>query len=228
MNYIKNLTVNNIKGTPIERVPENDWRDDYGRTHRAFRYHGVDIDQLTITSKNAVYVNIDVWNRWRELGLQVSNESWRDSQAYKIMDSYAPNEGLHREFCIEDLMTDIDKMMAELLAIDYKTRTTTIDMTPVKEAIYKEVDYAESIFEQAKRVDWYNLSEGELRKLHSHAHILERDIDDAKKVCVGLDELPNDKKQDRLKRLEDHGYVCINKDKWYFETLIDIINGEEA
>lgn len=108
---VKKLTVNNIAGTGITRVPENDWRDGYGHWHRGYSYKGIKIDQLNIDSVSAVYICVDVYkfDALRRFTLK----DWMQTEECKTLEKYDPNNGMHTEFDICEFIADIDKAIAK-------------------------------------------------------------------------------------------------------------------
>ena len=213
---IKRLTVANIKGTGIERAERYDFEDD-GNYFRGFIYKGMPITQLYWKGEETVYLTI----RPDYLERDYTYEEARKAGLYEVTDEF---NGYSGEFDLYELINNLEETIR--IHNELNSKEDDIDITPIKNAIYEEVEYAEGVLEEASKVNLFTstASKYEIERFVNSGRDLIKSIQKVKDICVNLDKVERVKKQQYIESLNNYGHIFFSKTTYSIENLLDVIN----
>jgi hypothetical protein len=212
MKIVKNLSVANIrKFEGFVRREDLDFTDD-GNRFRGFSYKGMPI--TTLRADNTTYLSIRVGYFENEF----TYREWMQTEEYKLCDKF---NGVS-EFDIDELVENIEAILAKVAEMNKAAMNEEIDMTKAKTALVNEIEYAEQVVENFKNnFKWYEASEYELKRLIDYLKSEEREIKRAKEM--DFDTMSRKQKKEIVERLTNYGYVAINVDGFYLRKMSNAI-----
>lgn len=212
MKIVKNLSVANIrKFENFVRREDLDFTDD-GNYFRGFSYKGMPI--TTLRSDNTTYLCIRV----DYLENEFTYKEWMQTKEYKLCDKF---NGVS-EFDIDELVENIEIILAKVAEMNKAAANEEIDMTKAKAILADEIEYAEQVVENFKsNFKWYEASEYKLKWLIDYLKSEEREIKRAKET--DFDTMSRKQKKEIIERLTNCGYVIIDKNGFYLCEMSNAI-----
>ena len=212
MKIVKNLSVANIrKFEGFVRREDLDFTDD-GNHFKGFSYKGMPITTLRADNTTYLYIHVDY------LENEFTYEEWMQTEEYKLCNKF---NGVS-EFDIDELVENIETILAKVAEMNEAAMNEEIDMTKVKAALANEIEYAEQVVENFKNnFKWYEASEYELKCLIDYLKSEEREIKRAKEM--DFDTMSRKQKKEIVERLTNCGYVAINVNGFYLRELSNAI-----
>lgn len=212
MKIVKNLSVANIrKFEGFVRREDLDFTDD-GNYFRGFSYKGMPITTLRTDNTTYLCVRVDY------LENEFTYEEWMQTEEYRLCDKF---NGVS-EFDIDELVENIEIILAKVAEMNEVAINEEIDMTEAKVVLADEIEYAEKAVENFKNnFKWYEAGEYKLRWLIDCLKSEEQEIKRAKET--DLDTMPKRQKRKIAERLTNYGYVVIKKDSFYLREMSNAI-----
>jgi hypothetical protein len=212
MKIVKNLSIANIrKFENFVRREDLDFTDD-GNYFKGFSYKGMPI--TTLRADNTTYLSIRV----DYLENEFTYREWMQTEEYKLCDKF---NGVS-EFDIDELVENIEVILAKVAEMNKAAMNEEIDMTKAKTALANEIEYAEQVVENFKNnFKWYEASEYELKRLINYLKSEEREIKRAKEMDFNA--MSRKQKKEIVERLINYGYVAIDVDGFYLRELSNAI-----
>lgn len=211
---IKGLTKANIAKLGIELAPERDFEDD-GNHFRGFIYKGMPLSQCRsdgqcyLTIRDDYLENNYLWDEWRDAG------------GWELTDRF---NGV-AEFDTEDLINTLEAVikLRDELNERYSAPLTEKDWSRLEERLNNEALEAHRVIERAKaRVQWWSLSDYELRRVRDAIKSIER--------CISIKSFDHIKKmnlcnQRNILKTMESGKALIDVD-YYVDILNKAMRGE--
>ena len=215
MKIVKNLSIANIrKYEGFERREDLDFEDD-GNYFRGFSYKGMPITTLRSKKYDTVYLSIRV----DYLENKFTFKDWMKTEEFVMCDKF---NGVH-EFAMEELIEALEKVIAKVEEMNAAAEAEVIDVTAVVDALFDEVVMAENIVNNFKaNFKWYDMPSHKLATMVRYLKSTEYTIAEVKKIKVY--ELTNKQKKEMVQRLNDYGWVRIDKNGFYLTELAKAIN----
>jgi hypothetical protein len=212
MKIVKNLSIANIrKFEGFVRREDLDFIDD-GNHFKGFSYKGMPI--TTLRADNITYLCIRV----DYLENEFTYKEWMQTEEYKLCDKF---NGVS-EFDIDELVENIEVILAKVAEMNKAAMNEEIDMTKAKTALANEIEYAEQVVENFKNnFKWYEASEYELKRLINYLKSEEREIKRAKEMDFNA--MSRKQKKEIVERLTNYDYVVIKKDDFYLREISNAI-----
>lgn len=212
MKIVKNLSVANIrKYEGFVRREDLDFADD-GNYFRGFSYKGMPI--TTLRSDNTTYLCVRV----DYLQNEFTYKEWMNTEEYRLCDVF---NGVS-EFDIDELIANIEVIIAKVAEMNEKAMNEEIDMTEVKIALANEIAYAEEVINNFKNnFKWYDANAYKLKSLIGYMKSEEQEVVRVKEMDVDM--LSKKQKREMAERLANYGYVVIRKDGFYLSEMIKAI-----
>lgn len=214
MKMITGLTKANIKNTGIELAPEHDFTDD-GSRFRGFIYKGMPMTQCRADGECYLAIRVDY------LDNEFDYKEWMNTKEYQLEDEF---NGVS-EFDMDKLIENLEKIIAKVNEMNTAAKSEELDMTPVKEALKTEIEYAESVVNEFKtNFKWYDADGYKLRSLVDYLKSEEREIAHAKDLLKNADTLEKKSQRHMLISLKEYGYVEIRSNSFYLNQMKEALN----
>lgn len=212
MKIVKNLSVANIrKFEGFVRREDLDFADD-GNYFRGFSYKGMPITTLRTDNTTYLCVRVDY------LENEFTYKEWMQTEEYRLCDKF---NGVS-EFDIDELIENIEIILAKVAEMNEAAMNEEIDMTEAKAALANEIAYAEEVVENFKNnFKWYEVTEYKLKSLVMYMKEQVKEIERAK--AMDLDAMSKKQKREIAVRLTNYGYVKITKDGFYLREMSNAI-----
>lgn len=212
MKIVKNLSVANIrKFEGFVRREDLDFADD-GNYFRGFSYKGMPITTLRTDNTTYLCIRVDY------LENEFTYKDWMNTEEYRLCDKF---NGVS-EFDIDELVENIETVLAKVAEMNEMAMNEEIDMAPVKAAIANEIANAEEIVNNFKNnFKWYNADAYKLKALLGYLKSEEQEIERAK--AKDVDAMSVKQKREMVQRLNEYGYVIIRKDGFYLSEMTKAI-----
>lgn len=209
MKMITGLTKANIKNTGIELSPEHDFTDD-GNRFRGFIYKGMPMTQCRADGTCYLAIRVDY------LDNDFDYKEWMNTKEYRLEDEF---NGVS-EFDMDKLIENLEKIIAKVNEMNAAAKSEELDMTPVKEALKTEIEYAESVVNEFKtNFKWYEADGYKLRSLVDYLKSEEKEIAHAKDLLKNVDTLEKKIQRHMLIGLKEYGYVEIRSNSFYLDQM---------
>lgn len=209
MKMITGLTKANIKNTGIELSPEHDFTDD-GNRFRGFIYKGMPMTQCRADGTCYLTIRVDY------LDNDFDFKEWMKTAEYQLEDEF---NGVS-EFDMDKLVENLEKIIAKVNEMNAAAKSETLDMTPVKEALKTEIEYAESVVNEFKtNFKWYEADGYKLRSLVDYLKSEEKEIAHAKDLLENADTLEKKIQRHMLIGFKEYGYVEIRSNSFYLDQM---------
>lgn len=212
MKIVKNLSIANIrKFENFVRREDLDFTDD-GNYFKGFSYKGMPITTLRTDGITYLSIRVDY------LKNEFTYGEWMQTQEYKLCRKF---NGVS-EFDIDELVENIETILAKVDEMNKAAMNEEIDMTKAKVALADEIEYAEKAVENFKNnFKWYEAGEYKLRWLIDCLKSEEQEIKRAKEI--DLDTISRKQKREIAERLTNYGYVVLKKDSLYLREMSNAI-----
>jgi hypothetical protein len=212
MKIVKNLSVANIrKFEGFVRREDLDFVDD-GNHFRGFSYKGMPITTLRTDDTTYLCVRVDY------LENEFTYKEWMQTEEYRLCDKF---NGVS-EFDIDELVENIETILAKVAEMNEVAMNEEIDMTEAKVALANEIEYAEQVVENFKNnFKWYDAEPYKLKTLISYLKSEEQKIERAK--AMDFDAMSKKQKREVVERLTNYDYVVIKKDDFYLREISNAI-----
>ena len=207
MKMITGLTKANIRNTGIELSPEHDFTDD-GNRFRGFIYKGIPMTQCRADGECYLSIRIDY------LDNQFTWKEWSKTNEYKLEDKF---NGVS-EFDMEELIENLEKIIAKRDEMNAKASAEEIDMTEITRKVFKEIqDRSQFIYQVQTTLKWWKLREYDLRNAGRYLDSLIKELDKVK--AINFNDLDRVDKMKYVESLRDYGYVCMDPNGFYVKQL---------
>ena len=212
MKIVKNLSVANIrKFEGFVRREDLDFVDD-GNYFRGFSYKGMPITTLRADNTTYLCVRVDY------LENEFTYKEWMQTEEHRLCDKF---NGVS-EFDIDELVENIETILAKVAEMNEVAINEEIDMTEAKVALANEIEYAEQVVENFKNnFKWYDAEPYELKTLIDYLKSEKQKIERAK--VMDFDAMSKKQKREVAERLTNYGYVVIKKDDFYLREMSNAI-----
>lgn len=212
MKIVKNLSIANIrKFEDFIRREDLDFADD-GNYFRGFSYKGMPITTLRTDNTTYLCVRVDY------LENEFTYKEWMQTEEYRLCDKF---NGVS-EFDIDELVENIEIILAKVAEMNEVAMNEEIDMTEAKVALANEIEYAEQVVENFKsNFKWYDVEPYKLKMLAGYLKSEEQEIERAK--AMDLNTMSKKQKREIVERLTNYGYVIIKKDGFYLREMSNAI-----
>lgn len=212
MKIVKNLSVANIrKFEGFVRREDLDFVDD-GNYFRGFSYKGMPITTLRTDNTTYLCVRVDY------LENEFTYKEWMQTEEYRLCGKF---NGVS-EFDIDELVENIETILAKVAEMNEVAMNEEIDMTEAKVALANEIEYAEQVVENFKNnFKWYDAEPYKLKTLVGYLKSEEQKIERAK--VMDFDAMSKKQKREVAERLTNYGYVVIKKDDFYLREMSNAI-----
>lgn len=204
---VTGLTKANIRNTGIELSPEHDFTDD-GNRFRGFIYKGIPMTQCRADGECYLAIRIDY------LDNQFTWKEWSKTNEYKLEDKF---NGVS-EFDMEELIENLEKIIAKRDEMNAKASAEEIDMTEITRKVFKEIqDRSQFIYQVQTTLKWWKLREYDLRNAGRYLESLIKELDKVK--AINFNDLDRVDKMKYVESLRDYGYVCMDPNGFYVKQL---------
>ena len=212
MKMVKNLTLANIKNIEgMIRREDLDFSDD-GNKFRGFEYKGMPI--TTLRSEDITYLSI----RWDYLDNEFTNKEWHKTEEYELCHKF---NGVS-EFDIDELVENLEKVIAKVKELNDRARDEEIDTTVVEQALLNEIAMVEDIIEDFKEnFIWWEVEGYILNSYRNMMKSLEQQISIAKQK--DFNSLSRKEKKSLVEGYENYGYVEFRKDSYNLIQLKEAV-----
>lgn len=209
MKMITGLTKANIKNTGIELAPQHDFTDD-GNRFRGFIYKGMPMTQCRADGECYLTIRVDY------LDNDFDYKEWMKTEEFVLEDEF---NGVS-QFDLDKLIENLEKIIAKVNEMNAAAKNEELDMTPVKEALKTEIEYAESVVNEFKsNFKWYDADGYKLRSLVDYLKSEEKEIAHAKDLLKNADTLEKKIQRHMLIGLKEYGYVEIRSNSFYLNQM---------
>ena len=228
MKMIKNLSkaiVRNYEGFNLRE--DLNFSDD-GNFFRGFDYKGLPITTLRSNKDNTTYLSIrDDYLIYDEV-FEFTKEEWNQTEESKLTWEF---NGVS-EFDLDELIDICEKILAKMNELNEKAKNDTeIDMSAVKVQLYDErTNLGIRLYNIKKSLEWWNLSEYELKSAGRYIKYLDRDLDRMNEIEESIKTMTRKEKKELVDRLEKYGYIKFNNEKpgFYMEELEEMASKSRA
>ena len=223
---VKKLTAKNGVMYGIEVAPQYDFEDD-GNHFRGFVYtsniNGNKEFKLPLTqcySRNDKTVYLCVRVDYLE-GNAFTYKEWMETEEWRLADKFNG----YGEFDLEELVSNMEKIIAKINELNGKAVEEKIDTKPVVDQLKKEIDEAGLILLAAKTIDLFNpnLKDYEVKKIRECYSFIRKYINTMyemiEKIESGLIERKTLKEM--IDRFNGYGYVEFRKTDYFAKTIME-------
>lgn len=213
MKMVKNLSKVNIrKFDGFERREDLDFVDD-GDFFRGFSYKGMPIITHRFGDTTYLCVRVDY------LENSFTYKAWMETTECSLCDKF---NGVS-EFDIDELIENLEAIIAKVADMNEAAENEDIDMSDVKAHIREEIKFASESVEKFKaNFVWYEANGYVLEKM---ARYLKATIDKLEKMSTcDVDSLDNKSKKEMVERLRDYGYVAFKSNDFYISEMMEAIS----
>ena len=217
---VKRLTAKNGVKYGIEIAPQYDFEDD-GNYFRGFVYTNKDGFKLPLTqcySRNDKTVYLCVRVDYLE-GNAFTYKEWMETEEWRLADEFNG----YGEFDLEELVSNMEKIIAKINELNGKAVEEKIDTKPVVEMIKVEIGEAKAVMAMAKGIDFLStdIKDYEINKVREAYRNLNMYIDKMydmiSKIELGL--IGKKTLKEMVERLNSFGYVEFKGNNYYAETI---------
>lgn len=217
---VKRLTAKNGVKYGIEAAHQYDFEDD-GNYFRGFVYTNKDGFKLPLTqcySRNDKTVYLCVRVDYLE-GNAFTYKEWMETEEWRLADKFNG----YGEFDLEELVSNMEKIIAKINELNGKAVEEKIDTKPVVEKIKVEIGEAKAVMAMAKGIDFLStdIKDYEINKVREAYRNLNMYIDKMydmiSKIELGL--IGKKTLKEMVERLNSFGYVEFNGNNYYAETI---------
>ena len=223
---VKRLTAKNGVMYGIEAAPQYDFGDD-GNYFRGFVYtsningnEGFELPLTQCYSRNDKTVYLCVRVDYLE-GNAFTYKEWMETEEYGLADKF---NGCG-EFDLEELVSNMEKIIAKIKELNEKADEEKIDSKPVVDQLKREIDEASLILLAAKSIDLFNpnLKDYEVKKIRECYSFIRKYINTMyemiEKIESGLIERKTLKEM--IDRFNGYGYVEFKKTDYFAKTIME-------
>ena len=219
---VKRLTAKNGAMYGIEAAHQYDFEDD-GNYFRGFVYTNKEGFKLPLTqcySRNDKTVYLCVRVDYLE-GNAFTYKEWMETEEWRLADKFNG----YGEFDLEELVSNMEKIIAKINELNGKAVEEKLDSKPVVDQLKKEIDEAGLILLAAKEIDLFNpnLKDYEVKKIRECYSFIRKYINTMyemiEKIESGLIERKTLKEM--IDRFNGYGYVEFRKTDYFAKTIME-------
>lgn len=221
---VKKLTAKNGVMYGIEAAPQYDFEDD-GNHFRGFVYtsningnKGFKLPLTQCYSRNDKTVYLCVRVDYLD-GNAFTYKEWMETEEWRLADKFNG----YGEFDLEELVSNMEKIIAKINELNGKAVEEKIDTKPVVEKIKVEIGEAKAVMAMAKGIDFLStdIKDYEINKVREAYRNLNMYIDKMydmiSKIELGL--IGKKTLKEMVERLNSFGYVEFKGNNYYAETI---------
>ncbi len=209
MKTVTGLTKVNATKYGIEVREDLNFEDD-GSYFRGFCYKGMPMTQCRSEGTCYLAIRVDYLNN------EFTYDDWHKTAEYSLCNKY---NGVN-SFDIEELIQDVEKIIAKVDELNTAAMNEVIDTAPLREAMEREIAYHESIVEAFKATfKWYKASSYELKSLADYLKSEESNIARTKEAINEIESRSHRVKKEMTQRLEKYGYVALEDNGFYISQM---------
>lgn len=218
---VKRLTAKNGVKYGIEIAPQYDFEDD-GNYFRGFVYTNKDGFKLPLTqcySRNDKTVYLCVRVDYLE-GNAFTYKEWMETEEWRLADEFNG----YGEFDLEELVSNMEKIIAKINELNGKAVEEKIDTKPVVDQLKKEIDEAGLVLLAAKGIDIFNpnLKDYDVKEIRECYNFIRRDVnhmyETVEKIESGL--IERKVLKEMIERLNNFGYVEFQRTGYFAEGIM--------
>ncbi len=211
MKMIKNLSKVVVRNYPDFHLREDLNFSDDGNYFRGFDYKGLPITTLRTEGTTYLAVRVDYIEK------DFTYADWFNTKEYRLADEFNGCD----EVDLDKLIENCEKILAKVNELNEKANTEKLNMVPVADRLLQvEIDLVDNAIEGAKNINWWKMSDYELRSAKRYIESLQRTRDRIWNMKIG--DLSVREKRDMLQRLEKYGYVVVEEDDIYIRELKEL------
>ena len=218
---VKKLTAKNGVMYGIEVAHQYDFEDD-GNYFRGFVYTNKEGFKLPLTqcySRNDKTVYLCVRVDYLE-GNAFTYKEWMETEEWRLADKFNG----YGEFDLEELVSNMEKIIAKINELNGKAIEEKIDTKPVVDQLKKEIDEAGLVLLAAKGIDIFNpnLRDYDVKEIRECYNFIRRDVnhmyETIEKIESGLIERKTLKEM--IERFKNFGYVEFQRTGYFAEGIM--------
>lgn len=208
---VKGLTKANAGKYGFEVREDLNFRDD-GNYFRGFSYKGMPITQCRGDGECYLAIRVDY------LRNNFTYKEWMATDEWNLCDKF---NGV-TEFDIEELVRNCEAVIAKVAEMNAQSSVEGDDLEKVIDELETEKQMIEEVIEKAKKVEWWSLSDYELRDLKSAMNYLVKKASKAEDLIDTLRDSSVREQKEWVERVTtDAGKHDVLSWKWYKERYID-------
>jgi len=147
-------------------------------------------------------------------------KEWMATDAYHLAEDWSPAD---LDFNIEDFIADMDVILETHHKLNEEALANVPDMTEVKEHIVHEIDLAEILIYDARKITVLELDEiYDAKRIYEDVKYLSSGIENWKKRYLEMDDMEVVNKKYYVDDLEEDGYVTT-LNGYYYDDLVEIL-----
>lgn len=219
---VNKLTAKNGVMYGIEAAHQYDFEDD-GNHFRGFVYTNKEGFKLPLTqcysrSDKTVYLCVRV--DYLE-GNAFTYKEWMETEEWRLADKFNG----YGEFDLEELVSNMEKIIAKINELNGKAVEEKIDTKPVVDQLKKEIDEAGLVLLAAKGIDIFNpnITDYDVTKIRESYNVIRKDINSMyemiEKIESGLIERKTLKEM--VERFNNFGYVRFQRTGYYAKRIME-------
>lgn len=218
---VNKLTAKNGVMYGIEAAHQYDFEDD-GNYFRGFVYTNKEGFKLPLTqcySRNDKTVYLCVRVDYLE-GNAFTYKEWMETEEWRLADKFNG----YGEFDLEELVSNMEKIIAKINELNGKATEEKIDTKPIVEQIKKEIDEAGLVLLAAKGIDIFNpnLKDYDVKEIRECYNFIRRDVNlmyqTIEKIESGL--IERKVLKEMIERLNNFGYVEFQRTGYFAEGIM--------
>lgn len=222
---VKKLTAKNGVMYGIEAAPQYDFEDD-GNHFRGFVYtsningnKGFKLPLTQCYSRNDKTVYLCVRVDYLE-GNAFTYKEWMETEEWRLADQFNG----YGEFDIEELVSNMERIIAKINELNGKAVEEKIDSKPVVDQLKKEIDEAGLILTAAKGIDIFNpnLKDYDVKEIRGCYNFIRKNVNDMYETIEKIESGLIERKvlKEMIERLNNFGYVEFQRTGYFAEGIM--------
>lgn len=222
---VKKLTAKNGVMYGIEAAHQYDFEDD-GNYFRGFVYtsningnKGFKLPLTQCYSRNDKTVYLCVRVDYLE-GNAFTYKEWMETEEWRLADKFNG----YGEFDLEELVSNMERIIAKINELNGKAVEEKIDTKPVVEQIKKEIDEAELVLLAAKGIDIFNpnLKDYDVKEIRKCYNFIRSDVNHMYETIEKIESGLIERKvlKEMIERLNNFGYVEFQRTGYFAEGIM--------
>lgn len=218
---VKKLTAKNGVMYGIEAAHQYDFEDN-GNYFRGFVYTNKEGFELPLTqcySRNDKTVYLCVRVDYLE-GNAFTYKEWMETEEWRLAGKFNG----YGEFDLEELVSNMEKIIAKINELNGKAAEEKIDTKPVVEQIKKEIDEAGLVLLAAKGIDIFNpnLKDYDVKEIRECYNFIRRDVNHMYETIEKIESGLIERKvlKEMIERLNNFGYVEFQRTGYFAKGIM--------
>lgn len=218
---VNKLTAKNGVMYGIEAAHQYDFEDD-GNYFRGFVYTNKEGFELPLTqcySRNDKTVYLCVRVDYLE-GNAFTYKEWMETEEWRLADKFNG----YGEFDLEELVSNMEKIIAKINELNGKAVEEKIDSKPVVDQLKKEISEAGLILTAAKGIDLFNpnLKDYDVKEIRECYNFICRDVNHMYETIEKIESGLIERKvlKEMIERLNNFGYVEFQRTGYFAEGIM--------